>query len=94
MDVKTYFMHGDLLEEIYMQQPQGFIKVVQEHVVCKIKKASYGLKKAPRAWYSKINEQFLNDGFKISSYDPHLYVKNFNGDIIMVVLFVDDLIIT
>jgi len=49
-------MHGDLLEEIYMQQPQGFIKVVQEHVVCKIKKASYGLKKAPRAWYSKINE--------------------------------------
>jgi hypothetical protein len=56
MDVKTYFMHGDLLEEINMQQPQGFIKVVQEHVVCNIKKTSYGLKKAPRAWYSKINE--------------------------------------
>jgi hypothetical protein len=94
MDVKSAFLHGDLLEEIYMKQPPGFIKVGQEKCVCKLKKSLYGLKQAPRAWYSKINEYFLNDGFKRSPYDPDLYVKNCNGDIIMVVLYVDDLIIT
>ena len=94
MDVKSAFLHGDLLEEIYMKQPPGFIKVGQENFVCKLKKSLYGLKQAPRAWYSKINEYFLNDGFKRSPYDPDLYVKNCNGDIIMVVLYVDDLIIT
>jgi hypothetical protein len=57
MVVKGAFLHGDLLEEIYMKQP-GFIKVGQEHLVCKIKKSLYGLKQAPRAWYFKINEYF------------------------------------
>ena len=77
-----------------MQQLPRFRKTIQENLVCKLKKSLYGLKQAPRDWYSKINEHFLKEGFTRSPYDPDLYVKYCNGDIIIVVLYVDDLIIT
>ena len=50
MDVKLAFLHGDLDEEIYMEQPQGFIVARSEHLVCRLQKALYGLKQASRAW--------------------------------------------
>jgi len=53
MDVKTAFLHGDLHEEIYMQQPEGFVHVGKEQLVCKIKKSLYDLKQTPREWYHK-----------------------------------------
>ena len=56
MDVKTAFLHGDLKEEIYMQQPEGF--VTNPSLVCRLKKSLYGLKQAPRAWYAKIDGFF------------------------------------
>ena len=77
-----------------MQQLPRFRKTIQENLVCKLKKSLYGLKQPPTAWYSKINEHFLKEGFNISPYDRDLYVKNCNGDIIIVVPYVDDLIIT
>jgi hypothetical protein len=56
MDVKSAFLNGDLKEDIFMNQPQGFEAKGQEHKVCKLVKALYGLKQAPRAWYAKIDE--------------------------------------
>ena len=90
MDVKSAILHGDLKEEIYMQQPPGFIKYGEENLVCRLRKS---LKKAPRAWYSKINKYFLDVGFKRSNIDPDVYVKYSDDKIVIIILYVDDLII-
>ena len=55
LDVKTTFLHGDLEEEIYMQQPQGYEVKGKENLVCRLKKRLYGLKQAPRQWYLKFD---------------------------------------
>ena len=55
MDVKSAFLNGILQEEVYIDQPPGFIKKGEENKVCRLKRALYGLKQAPRAWYSRIN---------------------------------------
>uniref|UniRef100_A0A2N9FPX7 Integrase catalytic domain-containing protein n=1 Tax=Fagus sylvatica TaxID=28930 RepID=A0A2N9FPX7_FAGSY len=60
MDVKTVFLHGDLEEEIYMVQPEGFQAKGKEHKVCRLKKSLYGLKQAPRQWYKKF-DSFIDD---------------------------------
>ena len=55
MDMKTAFLHGYLEDDIYMQQPEGFVHKVKESLVCKLKKSLYGLKQAPRQWYHKFD---------------------------------------
>ena len=55
LDVKMAFFHGDLQEEIYMEQSKGFGATDQEHLVCRLRKSMYGLKQAPRQWYKKFN---------------------------------------
>ena len=55
-DVKTTFLHGDLEEDIYMQQPQGYEVKRKENLVCKLKKSLYGMKQAPRQWYLKFDK--------------------------------------
>ena len=59
LDVKSAFLNGELKEEVYLTQPEGFFEKEQEHLACKLKKALYGLKQAPRSWYEKINSFFL-----------------------------------
>ncbi len=59
MDVKTAFLNGELEEDIYMDQPQGFVQDGKEDLVCKLKKSLYGLKQSPRAWYQRI-DMFLH----------------------------------
>jgi hypothetical protein len=54
MDVKNVFLHGDLQEEVYMEQPSGYVDQTHPNLVCRLKKALYGLKQAPRAWSDKI----------------------------------------
>ena len=61
MDVKCAFLNGDLTEEIYMQQPQGFS--TNPSLVCRLRKSLYGLKQAPRAWYAKIDSFLLSLNF-------------------------------
>eukprot|EP01018_Ginkgo_biloba_P038757 Gb_28556 [translate_table: standard] len=94
MDMKTAFLNDDLEEEVYTQQPLGFVESGKEDKVCKLIKALYGLKQAPRAWYKKIDEYFRNNGFKRSDSDPNLYIKNQEADIVIIIVYVDDLVIT
>jgi ATP-binding cassette subfamily B (MDR/TAP) protein 1 len=63
LDVKTAFLHGDLDEEIYMEQPQGFTSLGCEHLVCRLRKSLYGLKQAPRQWYRKFDDFVRSIGF-------------------------------
>jgi Reverse transcriptase (RNA-dependent DNA polymerase) len=64
LDVSSAFLNGDLDEEIYMSQPEGFIPKGQESLVCHLKKPLYGLKQSPHQWYCKLNELFVELGFK------------------------------
>ena len=93
MDVKNAFSHGNLDEEVYMQQPPGFQNKRFPNYICKLKKALYGLIQAPRAWHSKIAEYLIEIGFIASKADPSLYVKSKNGNIVFVLIYVDDLLI-
>ncbi|KAL0364919.1 UNVERIFIED_CONTAM: Retrovirus-related Pol polyprotein from transposon TNT 1-94 [Sesamum angustifolium] len=74
MDVKSAFLNGYIDEEIYVEQPQGFIAKGSEEKV--LKKALYGLKQAPRAWYSRIDKYFMDRGFRRSLSEPTLYIKS------------------
>ena len=94
MDVKTTFLHGDLDEEIYMQQPEGYAKSGKEHLVCKLCKSLYGLKQEPRQWYHKFDMFMQSQGFKHGTEDPCLYVKRpRDGQLIMLILYVDDMLV-
>ena len=95
LDVKSAFLHGELSEDVYVEQPQGYIKKGEEHKVYKLKKALYGLKQAPRAWYSRIEAYFNKEGFQRCEYEHTLFVKREEGNKILIVsLYVDDLIFT
>jgi len=91
--VKTAFLNGELEEDIYMDQPQGFVQDGKEHLVCKLKKSLYGLKQSPRAWYQRIDMFFTHEDFSRSQADHSLYVKQTGEYLLIVIIYVDDLII-
>ena len=95
MDIKSAFLEGELEEEVYVEQPLGYVVAGNEHKVYKLRKALYGLKQAPRAWYSRIDAYFVKEGFQRCPYEHTLYIKvGDGGEMIMVCLYVDDLIFT
>eukprot|EP00253_Pinus_taeda_P003789 PITA_03789 len=94
MDVKSAFLNGVLMEEVYIEQPAGYEKKGQKHKVCRLKKALYGLKQAPRVWYSRIDSYLLENRFEKCEGEPTLYIKEKDGNILIVVLYVDDVIFT
>eukprot|EP00253_Pinus_taeda_P011170 PITA_11170 len=93
MDVKSTFLHGDLHEEIYMEQPPGFIQIYSS-LVCQLKKSLYSLKQAPQAWYAKMVSFLLDTGFSRCHSDNTVYTKKVGKSLIILVLYVDDLILT
>jgi len=93
MDVKNAFLHGDLHEEMYMEQPLGYVDQTHLNLVCRLKNVLYGLKQAPRAWSDKIGQYLVISGFQTSNVDFSLYVKKTNHGIVIIVIYVDDLII-
>ena len=93
LDVKTAFLHGDLEEDIYMTQPEGFEVPGKENLVCKLHKSLYGLKQAPRQWYKKFNEFMSNSGYNRCDMDHCCYVKKFVDSYIILALYVDDMLI-
>eukprot|EP00253_Pinus_taeda_P003233 PITA_03233 len=94
MDVKSAFLNGVLMEDVYIEQPLGYEKKGEEHKVCKLKKALYGLKQAPKAWYSRIDSYLLENGFEKCEGEPTVYIKEKDGKLLIVVLYVDDVIFT
>ncbi|GKA87608.1 zinc finger, CCHC-type containing protein [Tanacetum coccineum] len=94
MDVKTAFLNGDLDEELYMKQPEGFVMPGNEHKVCKLVKSLYGLKQAPKQWHQKFDEVVLSSGFYLNQSDKCVYSKFDNsGKGVIICLYVDDMLI-
>jgi hypothetical protein len=93
MDVKNVFFLGDLQEEMYMEQPPGYVDQTHPNLVCRLKKVLYDSKQAPRAWSCKIGQYFVTNGFQTSNVDFSLYVKKTNHGIIIIIIYVDDLLI-
>ncbi len=92
--MKTAFLHGDIDKEIYMEQPESFKVKEKEHLVCKLKKSLYGLKQVPRQWYTKFDSFMEGHGYSKNSSDHCVYVKKFSdGDFIILLLYVDDMLI-
>jgi hypothetical protein len=94
LDVKTTFLHGDLEEEIYMQQPYGYEVKGKENLVCRLNKSLYGLKQAPRQWYLKFDRFMTEQGYNRCHSDHCVYFKNIeNGSFIILLLYVDDMLV-
>ena len=95
LDVKSAFLHGELEEDVYVEQPKGYVKKEEERKVLKLKKALYGLKQAPRAWYSRIENYFLQEGFEKCQSEHTLFTKTEKERKLLIVsIYVDDLIFT
>jgi hypothetical protein len=92
MDVNNAFLHGDLSKEIYMEQPQGFMQ--DSYLVFRLKKSLDGLKQAPRAWYSKMDSYLLSRNFVHCKSDLNVYILRKTDTLLLLVLYVDDLLIT
>nr|GEZ76971.1 Gag-Pol polyprotein [Tanacetum cinerariifolium] len=79
-------------EEVYVNQPDGFVDPYHPDKVYRLKKALYGLKQAPRAWYDKLSNFLVSKGFSKGSFDPTLFITKHRRDILLVQIYVDDII--
>ncbi|GJX82480.1 retrovirus-related pol polyprotein from transposon TNT 1-94 [Tanacetum coccineum] len=92
MDVKTAFLNGELKEEVYVSQPEGFVDPDHPTHVYRLKKALYGLKQAPRAWYDTLSRFLLDNKFSKGAVDPTLFTRKTGKHIHLVQIYVDDII--
>ena len=93
MDVKTTFLNGNLEEEIYMMQLEGFIAKNQKHMVCKLKRSIYGLKQASRAWNIRFDQAIKSFGFEQNLDEPCVYKRHRDKVVMFLVLYVDDILL-
>eukprot|EP00795_Rhopilema_esculentum_P007998 gene7998-biopygen1703 len=95
MDVTTAFLNGDLTEEIYMEQPEGYVIRGKENLVCRLKKSLYGLKQSPRCWNRKFRNALESLNFRQGRADPCIFVKGSleRNNLTIIAVYVDDLII-
>ena len=93
MDVKTAFLNGNLNEDIYMQQPEGFKAKGKEHMVCKLQRSIYGLKQASRSWNIRFDQAITSFGFEKSPDEPCVYKRIQAQKIVFLVLYVDDILL-
>ncbi|GKD38552.1 retrovirus-related pol polyprotein from transposon TNT 1-94 [Tanacetum coccineum] len=92
MDVKTAFLNGNLREEVYVSQPDGFVDPDKPNYVYKLKKALYGLKQAPRAWYDMLSSFLISNDFSKGSVDPTMFIRREGKELLLVQIYVDDII--
>ncbi|KAE8707942.1 hypothetical protein F3Y22_tig00110365pilonHSYRG00006 [Hibiscus syriacus] len=94
LDVKTAFLHGNLEEEIYMLQPEGFEEDEKKNLVCRLNKSLYGLKQAPRCWYKRFDSFIMCLGYNRLNADPCAYFKRSgDNDFVILLLYVDDMLV-
>lgn len=94
LDVKNAFLHGDLQETVYCQQPSGFADPKFPHHVCRLNKSLYGLKQAPRTWFCRFTNFLKSLGFVGSKCDTSLFILHHGTSIAYLLLYVDDIILT
>jgi hypothetical protein len=94
LDVNNAFLQGTLNEEVYMDQPPGFVNKSFPDHVCRLKKALYGLKQAPRAWYMELRVFLLSIGFVNSTADASLFIQRTPSATLYLLVYVDDIIVT
>ncbi|KAM6578484.1 hypothetical protein CsatB_030321 [Cannabis sativa] len=94
LDVNNAFLNGDLQEEVYMAQPPGFVDNEHPHFVCKLHKAIYGLRQAPRAWFEKLKHVLLSFGFLCAKADPSLFYRHTSAHSTFLLVYVDDILVT
>ena len=94
MDVKTAFLHGEIDQPLYMEQPEGYVHDENKDQVCLLKRALYGLKQAPRQWNRKFNAFMIDHGFVRSGHDSCVYVKEVSsGEYVYLLIYVHDMLI-
>ena len=93
MDVKTAFLNGKLAEDVYMNQPEGFVNAEYPNRVCKLKKSIYGLKQASRSWNLCFDEKVKEFGFLRSEDESCVYVRASGSIVSFLVLYVDDILL-
>ena len=92
LDIKTAFLNGELEETIYMKQPEGYEEGTSD-TVCHLKKSLYGLRQAPRAWNTRLKKELELMSFKPSDADAGLYIAQFKGSNVYILVYVDDILI-
>lgn len=93
MDVKSAYLNGDLDEEIYMAQPEGYDSAETSHLVCKLHKSLYGLRQAARTWHLKMDDALREERFTALAADQCVYTRVQDGHVIVIALYVDDLLL-
>nr|AAT77039.1 putative gag-pol polyprotein [Oryza sativa Japonica Group] len=91
--IRTAFLNGELEEEIYMDQPDGYVLEGQEGMVCKLLKSLYGLKQAPKQWHEKFDKTLTSVGFVVNEADKCVYYRYGGGEGLILCLYVDDILI-
>ena len=93
MDVKTAFLNGNLVEDVYMTQPDGFVLDGKSNMVCKLQRSIYGLKQASRSWNIRFDEPVKEFGFIKNEDEPCVYKKFSGSAVAFLVLYVDDILL-
>ncbi|GJZ49927.1 retrotransposon protein, putative, ty1-copia subclass [Tanacetum coccineum] len=93
MDVKTAFLNGQLSEDVYMMQPEGFMDPNHPNKVCKLQRSIYGLKQESRSWNKRFDVEIKKIGFTQNPDDPCVYLKASGSNAAFIVLYVDDILI-
>ena len=94
IDINYAFLNDILHEDVYMCQPKGFVSSTHSTHVCKLIKSLHGLKQAPRAWFVQLHSALVSWGFQPSIYDNSLFHSRKNGHLVLVLVYVDDILIT
>ncbi|GJS15700.1 retrovirus-related pol polyprotein from transposon RE1 [Tanacetum coccineum] len=94
LDVKNAFLNGDIRETVYMEQPPGYVDSRNPNYVCRLNKAFYGLKQAQRAWFQRLSNFLVHQGFKCSQAYTSVFVFHRRSFLLCLLVYVDDMILT